>query len=110
MFNYKKFGEGVRYYRKKNGLTIQALAENPIVDTEPPYLTEVEQGKRRPSLKMIVSICNALNVGVNDCLQVPDDTGKVLYKQFKAKVLNISEYEQKVVLAALQSIRKVGLE
>lgn len=110
MFNYRKFGEGVRYYRKKNGLTIQALAENKIVNTETSYLTEVEHGKRKPSLKMIVNICNALNIGVNDCMQAPDDAGKVLYKQFKAKILNISEYEQKIVLAALQSIRKVGLE
>lgn len=52
----------IRYYRKQKGLTQEQLSEVSKISND--YLSEIERGKRVPSLKRLILIAQALNVDV----------------------------------------------
>lgn len=53
-------GEQIRHYRKERGLTLSDLAAKTGVSVS--YLSEIEQGKKRPSLRTLERICAGLNL------------------------------------------------
>lgn len=56
----KLFGEQLRLERKKQGLTVQMLAE--ACGTSRSYITLIENGKRSPGKKILPKIAIALNL------------------------------------------------
>jgi transcriptional regulator with XRE-family HTH domain len=105
MFNYNEFGKGVRYFRKQNDLTLEKLAAK--ADTGIPYLIKIEKGQARPSLKMIINICNALQISISDCLSKDKGSDKFLYKQFKAKVLLTSDVNKQLLLEIIEGLNTI---
>ena len=75
-FNYKKFGQGVRYFRVKNNLTHLKLAE--LADMSSQHLINIETGHAHPSATAVINLCNGLNVSINDCLADDHESGKLL--------------------------------
>lgn len=66
MFNYKKFGETVRFLRKRKGYSVVKFAlELKISNT---YLSQIERGEKIPSVEVVVWILNALNLSFDDSL------------------------------------------
>ncbi len=59
-----RLGRKVQKLRKKKGLTQEKLAEKIGVSTT--WIGYIETGYRRPNLKMIYKIANALGVKVKD--------------------------------------------
>lgn len=60
----KKIGKKISEYRRRRGLTSERLAyENGISKG---YLSDVENGKRLPSLKLLEKIAKALNIELRD--------------------------------------------
>jgi len=59
-------GERVRSYRKANNITQIELAEK--LGVAPRYIGNVEQGNRKPSLDMLINICDYFGVGLSDLL------------------------------------------
>ncbi|MGY3267684.1 transcriptional regulator with XRE-family HTH domain [Bacillus sp. TE9106W] len=55
-----EFGTLVRKYRKEKGLTLADLGE--IVELSHPYLSQIELGKRNPSLDIVRKLSEALEV------------------------------------------------
>jgi transcriptional regulator with XRE-family HTH domain len=60
----KAFGEAIRAYRKKAGLTQERLAER--ADLHHNFIGEVERGNMECSLTSMVKIAKALGVRVRD--------------------------------------------
>lgn len=60
----KAFGEAIRVYRKRAGLTQEKLAER--ADMHHNFIGEVERGNMECSLTSIVKISKALGVRVKD--------------------------------------------
>lgn len=70
-----RFGENVRYYREKLGITIELLAE--FTHTDEKYLQKLEMGLHSPTLEKIVSIAEVLEVSVNDLTAVTEKFAEV---------------------------------
>lgn len=56
----KKFGQSVRYWRKKRGMSQEELAER--AQLHPTYVSGIETGCRNPTVKIIGRIAEALGV------------------------------------------------
>ena len=66
IFDEQGFGRRLKEYRLKNHLTQEALAEK--IDTATSSISHLENGTHTPSLKTLIKLCNALNIGVDDLL------------------------------------------
>ncbi len=60
----KRVGGNVAKLRKQRGLTQDALAQ--AADVKQTYLSEIENGKRNPTLGMLVRLAAALGADVHD--------------------------------------------
>lgn len=59
-----RIGRRLSYWRDKRGLTLEKFAyEN---DISKGYLSELEAGKKLPSLKMLEKIADALEIDIKD--------------------------------------------
>jgi len=55
-------GKKIRMYRKKTGLTQEAMAEKLSLSSK--YIQFIENGNRRPSLKVLYKIADILNIDI----------------------------------------------
>lgn len=62
----KQFGENLRKFRKRQGLTQEELAERVKMDFT--TINKIENGKRNPSLKSMEKIARALKVSLKELL------------------------------------------
>lgn len=60
----KTLGKKIRKLRKEQGLTQEKLAEQLRISTV--YIGYIEQGKGRPSLKLLMKIARKFDVRVED--------------------------------------------
>ncbi len=58
----KLIQENIKKYRKERNLTQEKLSEICSISTD--YLSEIERGKKVPSLKRLLIIAKALNIPV----------------------------------------------
>lgn len=64
--NLISLGARIKYFRNDRKLSQEALAE--IVSVNNDYISRIENGHLRPSLTLLISIANALEVSVDDLL------------------------------------------
>lgn len=62
-----RFGEKLMVLRRGRGWTIQKLAER-LGYKSRGYLSEVESGKKRPSLDLVISVAQLFGVSTDDLL------------------------------------------
>jgi transcriptional regulator with XRE-family HTH domain len=62
--NRKLLGEGIRKYRKLEGLTQEKLAEK--VDLNPVYMGQIERGYKVPTVDVLLRVAKALKVRLRD--------------------------------------------
>lgn len=60
------FGNNIKHYREKKGLTQQQLAD--IVGLQRAYLSDVECGKRNVTLDIMAQISNGLDIKLQKLL------------------------------------------
>jgi DNA-binding XRE family transcriptional regulator len=65
----KKFGEKVREYRLRTGMTIEAFANTN--DLEVTQLARIEQGKGNPSISRLFLMAKLLDVSPADLIDFP---------------------------------------
>lgn len=66
IINYKLVGTRISDWRKRLNITQDDLSF--LTGISVPYISEIENGKKRPSLDIIVSISDALDVTVDELL------------------------------------------
>ena len=64
--DYAKIGHRVKVSRKEENLSQEALAEKCATTSR--YLSDIENGKCKPSLDMLAKICVALDVSIDSLL------------------------------------------
>ncbi len=62
--NRKLLGEGIRKYRRIEGLTQEGLAEK--VDLNPVYMGQIERGYKIPTVDVLLRVAKALKVRLRD--------------------------------------------
>ena len=73
--NYQLIAEQIREWRKVRGYSQQLLAE--LADLSPVYMSQVENGYKKPTLGALLSIASALEIPMSDLLdgnQLPPTT------------------------------------
>jgi Predicted transcriptional regulators len=75
--DYIILGLNIRSIRRKNNYTQEKLSEK--VGISPVFLSQIENGNRKPSLETVVNIANSLNVTVDELL-----TNKSSLEQLKS--------------------------
>ena len=66
MVDYSKIGNRIKEYRRKKGLTQEALANMVSVDYR--HISSIENGRKYPSLELVILIANALGISTDDML------------------------------------------
>lgn len=61
--------KNVVHYRKKRGLSQEQLAESSKICTR--YLSRIESGSANPTSKVLIQLCEALDVEIRDLFQEP---------------------------------------
>ena len=70
--NYITVGKLIRYYRLKSRITQEELAFR--IDSTAAYISNLETGKKKPSLDKLTQIAEVLGVTVNDFIYDPLQT------------------------------------
>lgn len=77
MVDYSALGQNIRKYRTISGLRHEDLAEK--CNCSNSHIGQVENARTIPSLDMVVTIANALNVTVDQLLIASIDRAELVY-------------------------------
>ncbi len=77
------FGKNLKYYRLKNNMSMKELAE--LVGISPMAISYYEKEERKPDMKTIKALANALHVRVTDFLANRDESLKFCHGEFRKK-------------------------
>ena len=93
LFNGKLFGSRIKYFRQQQKLTQEQLSE--IADISYYYLIGIEAGKsKQPTVDVIVSLLNALNISYSELMGNNDYKKNVTYSVlYNLQHLNDNEIE-----------------
>ena len=67
--NYLIIGKRIRYYRLSKRITQEELAFR--IGTSAAYISNIESGKKKPSLQKLAQISEVLKITVNDLIYTP---------------------------------------
>ena len=110
-----KYGERLKEYRNKNGLTQIAMAE--LLSMPQSNYSRLEKGEQDIKLSMIIHICSTLNIGTDWFIGVTDnyeDTNDIMdfYTAIVNAICEMEEDEQisdKTASMLLRKIDKISL-
>lgn len=69
--DYIQLGKNIRRIRKKCAVTQEVLAEK--CNISPVFVSQIENGMRKPSLETVCNIASALSVTVDELLRINND-------------------------------------
>ena len=72
MIDLLTFGQRLRHYRRRQGLTLDQLGER--VGKPGPYLSNLENGKREPKLGLVSRLAESLEIETGDLLDTAPPT------------------------------------
>ncbi|KYH31866.1 helix-turn-helix domain-containing protein [Neomoorella mulderi] len=117
-----EIGSTIRHFREERGYTLDDLAGRAGIS--PSYLSEIERGHKRPSLKTLDKICSALNipretlipaensVGLGDKIRLVRQEKGLSLKDLSAKTgisfTYLSEIERGVLHPAADTLSKIA--
>ena len=103
----KDIGKRIRTYRLQAGLSQEKLAE--IASCDATYLSEIEQGKRNPSLKVIERIATALQIPLSKLFENIDgieNSMRNIPQECYELLLSKSNDEQECLLDVLRAVER----
>lgn len=99
--DYIAMGKNIRKYRKQKMITQELLAE--ICNITPVFVSQIENGMRKPSLETVCNIAEALNTTVDELIRSSADSSKYI-NDFSALLYNRTEHEIKFSYNILKNI------
>lgn len=103
----KQVGGNIRSWRKKSGLTLEALAE--LADMDTGFLVHIEHGDKMPGLLTLAKIAKGLNVPmtalVADTRPKNSDPDYALFQQVRSAVRGKSRGHKKELAAIVKGLR-----
>jgi len=98
-----ELGKNIARIRKLHNLTSTQLAE--LVGIKQPYLSQIERGRRSPSLEVLQKIAKVLDTTVSELLgEVPEQ----LPEDMKRLVATARELSSEQVDAIINVVRELG--
>lgn len=102
--DYKAIGKRIKIARIKADLTQERLSE--IVNVSPSHMSNIETGTTQVSLKLIVTIANALSVTVDDILCDSLIKSRVQFEKDISGILeDCDEYEIRMIADMAQALK-----
>lgn len=106
--DYKAIGKRIKFIRIRQDIKQDALAE--MAELSPSHMSNIETGKTKLSLPMIIALANALNVSVDELLCDNVIRSKVVFEGEAEGIFDdCSDYETRIMVdimkAAKDSIR-----
>lgn len=102
----KHFGQRVRYYRKKQGLSQEQLAE--LCELHPTYIGQLERGEKNASLETIMHICNGLRVTPSQIFEYfSEENSAIIPRRAYNLFMELPEEKQKVMLELLLKAKEL---
>ncbi|ADO76827.1 helix-turn-helix domain-containing protein [Halanaerobium praevalens] len=100
----KIIGKKIKEYRKLNDLTQETLGEK--ADLHYTYIGQVERGEKEPSLKSLINIADALEIGIDKLLINYDLSSEVNIQisNITDLLLNRNEKELEMIYKILKSL------
>lgn len=81
--NLKSIGSNIRQYRKQKNLSQEELAE--LIEVSSTYISQIELGKKLPSLDIFVKLLNAIDASADLVL------AEVIISSYSFKVSELNE-------------------
>ena len=102
----KAIGRRIRMLRMKRGVTQYQLAE--LIDVSNVYISNLESGKRTPSVDTLIHIANALDVSTDDILYdcLENHRSKVLHDEFSMILDACSREDRNMILEIMRIISR----
>ncbi len=102
--DYIAIGRRIKIARIKAGMSQQRLAD--LAKLSLPYLSNIENGHKSPSLPMLVSLANALSISVDHFLCDNVIHSKHIFKQeIQDCVEDCDDYEIRVLSEVIQTTK-----
>ena len=103
--DYITVGKKIRAIRMREGLSQLQLAE--MIEVSPPYISCIENGVKNASIETLVRIANALQVSTDELLDDKlEDELIASFRAFEAVLADCNEYEKRVLLDMVSSMKK----
>ncbi len=105
-YEFNMIGERIKFYREKNGLSQEELGS--IINVSNRHLSRVETGTKNPSLALILSIANALDVTANDLLfDYLTEMSKSLGSEVYDLMYDCTPAEKAILMDMLRHMKKL---
>ena len=100
------FGQRVRHYRKKAGISQEQLAE--LCDLHPTYIGQLERGEKNASLETIMRVSAGLNISPEILFEkIGVEADETIPQQIYNLVLSLSEDKQKEMYEIVKRICEI---
>ena len=104
MIDYAKVGGRIKGFRNAAHLTQEQLAEIVLVDHN--HISSIENGRKIPSLELIILIANALKVSTDDLLvDSVEHAHSVNGDEIHTLLLDCNDVEKKMLIKALHFLK-----
>ena len=99
--NLQQIGLRIKQCREKQGYTQQQFADK--IGITPNYLSDMERGKKFPSIDTLVDIINALNVSADDVfMDVINEGYKIKASKFGELIATLPYEKQRRIFAVVE--------
>lgn len=107
--NYVAIGKRVKKFRKERGLTQEKLAE--LLNISVPYMSNIENGKTKFSMPVLVSLINSLDITADMLLfEQITSKGKVhsmVLKEVNEVLMDCTEVQMQMIGDSVRSTKKL---
>ncbi|EQF22269.1 helix-turn-helix family protein [Clostridioides difficile CD160] len=103
--DYKALGKRIKIARINKGITQEAVSEK--IDITPSHMSNVETGKTKVSLPVLINIANALSVTVDTLLCDNVLSSKIIFEGEAEGIFNdCDEYEVRMLVNILKYMKE----
>ena len=103
--NYVRLGQRIKRFRKNKNITQEELAFE--LNTSSSYVSNIECGKKKPSLSKLVKISEVLGVTINDLIYSAPDNSLLLNNKELSELISLCTPEkQQLLIDSISSIIK----
>ena len=103
--NYKLIGNRIGQLRREAGMTQEELGA--LAEVSSQYISLVETGKKKLSLKVLAAISESLDVSLDELVYGMANAGKYADDEWGAVITDCSRYEREILLETAMALKKV---
>ena len=101
------YGTKLRYYRKQNNMTQEQVAQ--LIGVDPKYVRQLELGKNKGSVKLLIKFCNVYNITPNEVLGdlINSLNVKSDLDELDSNFSKLSKRDKKIILSMINRMLEI---